>query len=248
MPRYFIEVAYMGTRYSGFQVQQNANTIQAEIQRALKIFYKHDVELTGSSRTDAGVHALQNFFHFDSNAAIKNSDIYNLNSLLQHDVTIKNILPVSADANCRFDATSRTYCYYISRQKDPFLYDRSYYYPFALNIELLHEYAAEITRYKNFIAFSKKHTQVRNFICNIQSSTWQIDAGLWQYEIKADRFLRGMVKALTGTMLRLAKQNKPVSQLQVIIQSHDCTKADFSPASKGLFLKAITFKPNTLSS
>ncbi len=244
MPRYFIEVGYMGTNYSGFQVQRNANTIQAEIQRALKIFYKEEFELTGSSRTDAGVHALQNFFHFDSDAPIHQSDIYHLNSLLHHDVVIKNILLVKPNANCRFDAISRTYCYYISRKKNPFFYDRSYYYPYTINSKLLPQYAEEILKHTNFTTFSKKHTQVKHFNCKIQYSAWIINDDVWQYEVNADRFLRGMVKALTGTMLRLARLNKPVTELQNIFQSEVHTNADFSPPSKGLILKTVTFKPN----
>ena len=242
MPRYFIEVAYMGTSYSGFQVQQNAITIQSEIQKVLKIFYRKDFELSGSSRTDAGVHALQNYFHFDTDMDISQDNLYNLNSLLNYDIVIKSILPVIANAHCRFDAVSRTYRYYISRKKDPFFYDRSYYYPFKINCELLNEYAAEITQYKDFTAFSKYNTKVKHFICNIKYASWKTDGILWTFEIKSNRFLRGMVKALTGTMLLLAKHNKPVSALQKIIELKNSTKADFSPPSKGLFLQEVCFK------
>ena len=161
MPRYFMEVAYLGTRYSGFQVQKNANTIQAEIQRALKIFYRKDFELTGSSRTDAGVHALQNFFHFDCDLLIDKTTLYNLNALLNHDIVIKNIFEVQADAHCRFDAISRTYHYHIHRNKNPFLFETSYYYPFTLNTELLHQYASLIKEVEDFTAFSKrKHKSI----------------------------------------------------------------------------------------
>src|SRR5436189_383448 len=109
MPRYILEVAYMGTNYSGFQVQQNANTIQSEISRAFQVFFKTAFELTGSSRTDAGVHALQNFFHFDTDIEIHQSQIYNLNSLLPQDIVLKNFFPVKPGVHCRFDAVERTY-------------------------------------------------------------------------------------------------------------------------------------------
>src|SRR5215472_15209425 len=111
MPRYFIEVAYVGTRYSGFQVQLNSNTIQAEIARALKIYFGKEYQLTGSSRTDAGVHALQNFFHFDTGALMNASVVYNLNAILPYDIVIKNIFETDATAHCRFDAIARTYHY-----------------------------------------------------------------------------------------------------------------------------------------
>lgn len=243
MPRYFLEVAYLGTNYSGFQVQQNANTIQAEVERALKIFYKNNFELTGSSRTDAGVHALQNFFHFDSDLNINHADLYNLNAILNHDIVIKNVCVVQPGAHCRFDATSRTYNYYIHRTKNPFLYSTSYYYPFTVDINLLHQYASVITKYKDFTAFSKRNTQVKHFICNIQHSCWKIESDTWKYEISADRFLRGMVKALVGTMLHLGKRNADCAALEKIIELKDCRNADFSPPSHGLFLKQINFKP-----
>jgi tRNA pseudouridine38-40 synthase len=116
-----MEVAYLGTHYSGFQVQQNANTIQAEIQHALNIFYRKDFGLTGSSRTDAGVHALQNFFHFDCDLIIDKANLYGLNALLNNDIVIKNIFKVQPDAHCRFDAISRTYHYHIHRKKKSIL-------------------------------------------------------------------------------------------------------------------------------
>lgn len=244
MPRYFIEVAYIGTNYSGFQTQKNANTIQAEIERALKIFYKHDFELTGSSRTDAGVHAKQNFFHFDTEILVEKKHIYNLNSLLNYDIVINNIFHVADDAHCRFDATSRTYIYSIHRTKDPFLYNTSYYYPFAVNTELLQQYAEAILEFNDFTSFSKRNTQVKHFLCNIQGSSWRFDDHVWQFIITADRFLRGMIKAVTGTMLRLAKTNATRDEFVNIINSKNCTLADFSPPSKGLCLTKVELKPS----
>ena len=241
-----MEVAYLGTRYSGFQVQQNANTIQAEIQRALKVFFRKDFELTGSSRTDAGVHALQNFFHFDYDLLIDKAVLYNLNALLHHDIVIKNIFEVQPDAHCRFDAIARTYHYHIHRNKNPFLFETSYYYPYVLNTDLLHQYASLIKVVEDFTAFSKRKTQVNHFLCNIEHSQWIIENDTWRYEIKANRFLRGMVKAITGTMLRLAKNNAGILALEKIIESKDCKQADFSPPSKGLFLTEINLKSTIL--
>ncbi len=244
MPRYFIEVAYVGTRYSGFQVQLNANTIQAEITRALKIFFNKEFELTGSSRTDAGVHALQNFFHVDADIEIKKSAIYNLNALLPYDIVIKKIFETKANAHCRFDAVARTYHYHIIRTKNPFYFERAYYYPFAINTDLLHEMSASILNFKNFTSFSKKKTQVKNFNCNIFSSRWIISDDAWRYEITADRFLRGMVKGLVGTMLRFSKNNKTNSDFIKLIEKNQQTAADFSVPSHGLFLTAVNFKEN----
>ena len=141
MPRYFIEVAYRGTNYSGSQKQQNANSIQSEIEKALNIFFKQPISLTGASRTDAGVHALQNFFHFDMEESIELSPAvkgdlrgiaYRLNAILPVDIAISNILKVIKTAHCRFDAIEREYKYFIYSKKNPFLKDRAYFFPYKM--------------------------------------------------------------------------------------------------------------------
>jgi len=246
MPRYFIEVAYVGTRYSGFQVQLNSNTIQAEIERAFKIFFHKDFALTGSSRTDAGVHALQNFFHFDSDLEINRTAMYNLNALLPYDIVIKNIFKTAPTAHCRFDATARNYQYKIIRLKNPFYFERAYYYPYKVDIDLLHEMSGILTQYNDFTSFSKKNTQVKTFNCTIQQATWTIDNDVWMFEIKADRFLRGMVKGLVGTMLRLAKNNKTNLAFIKIIEEKSHAIADFSVPSEGLFLTSVEFRKDIL--
>ncbi len=242
MSRYFIEVAYVGTRYGGFQVQLNSNTIQAEVTRALKIFFQKEFALTGSSRTDAGVHALQNFFHFDTDDEIKQAVIYNLNAILPYDIVVKNIFKTTIDAHCRFDAVARTYHYNIIRFKDPFAFERAYYYPFKVNTDLLHEMAQTILQFNDYTSFSKKKTQVKSFACDIQSSRWVIENNAWRYEIRADRFLRGMVKGLVGTMLRLAKNSQGSAELIKIFEKKNHAAADFSVPSDGLFLVRVEFK------
>jgi tRNA pseudouridine38-40 synthase len=242
MPRYFIEVAYMGTRYSGFQEQVNSNTIQAEVTRALEIYCRGKIPLTGSSRTDAGVHAYQNFFHFDIDKPIEKAVIYNLNALLPYDIVVKNIYPVNDEAHCRFDAVSRTYQYRIIRQKDPFYFGRAYYYPYSVNTEILQQAAAMMSSFTDFTSFSKKHTQVKTFNCTIEKSSWVFTNGLWQYEVTANRFLRGMVKGLVGTMLRLAKTQAGMQELQDIFEKKDPAAADFSAPSEGLFLQQVQYK------
>jgi tRNA pseudouridine38-40 synthase len=243
MPRYFIEVAYKGTNYSGFQIQQNANSIQAEIEKALKIFFKKDFELTGSSRTDAGVHALQNFFHFDNDEQLnfENDFQYNLNSLLPRDIVIKKIFPVKDNAHCRFDAVSREYKYFIYQQKDPFLQDTAFYYPYKLDLDKLNEAAQLIIKYNDFTSFSKRNTQVKNFLCMIEKSEWKIEGSLIVYNVIANRFLRGMVKGLAGTMLRIGTGKISLKQFSKIIEGKDSSKADFTPPSQGLFLSSVNY-------
>ena len=240
MPRYFIEVSYKGTNYSGFQVQQNANSVQAEIEKALDIFYKQKFELTGSSRTDTGVHAHQNFFHFDTEMDIKDGD-YNLNAILPDDIVVKRIFKVEDNAHCRFDALSREYHYYIYQHKNPFLRDKAFYVPYSVDVELLQQAAAEIMKHTDFTSFSKRNTQVKSFLCNIYASQWVQEADCLVYKIKANRFLRGMVKGLVGTMLLMGKKKINLDEFRAIIEANDCTKADFSVPPDGLFLIKLTF-------
>lgn len=240
MPRYFIEVSYKGTNYSGFQVQDNANSIQAEVEKALEIFYKQKFELTGSSRTDAGVHARQNFFHFDTYVAIK-EDVYNLNAILPADIVVKSISVVADDAHSRFDAKTREYHYYIYQQKNPFLQEIAYFVPYTIDIELLQQAAKEIMNHSDFTSFSKRNTQVHTFQCDIHVSEWIQEADCWVYKVKANRFLRGMVKGLVGTMLLVGKKKITIEEFKAIIEVKDCTKADFSVSSDGLFLSEVAF-------
>jgi len=240
MPRYFIEVAYKGTNYSGFQKQQNANSVQAELEKALEIFYRQKFELTGSSRTDAGVHALQNFFHFDTDRVIDDGS-YNLNAILPDDIVAKRIFPVADDAHCRFDALSRQYHYYIYQDKDPFLQGRAYYVPYPIDMDLLQAAAAEIKNHTDFTSFSKRNTQVKTFECTIQQSEWIQEVNCLVYRVKANRFLRGMVKGMVGTMLLVAKKKITLDEFIAIIEAKDCTKADFSVSADGLFLVKVTY-------
>ena len=238
MLRYFIEVAYKGTLYSGFQVQQNANSIQAEIEKAMLIYYKKNLVLTGSSRTDTGVHALQNFFHFDIDTIISDAS-YQLNAILPPDIVIKKIFRVAEDAHCRFDAISREYHYFIYNTKNPFIADRAYYFPYTLNMENMHAAAAEVLQHHDFTSFSKRNTQVKTFDCDIVQSEWVQEGDRLVYKVKANRFLRGMVKGLVGTMLQAGRGKITVEQFSGIIKSKDCSLADFSPPSTGLFLVAV---------
>lgn len=245
MPRYFIEVSYKGTNYSGFQIQLNANSIQAEIEKSLKIFFKEDIKLTCSSRTDAGVHAFSNYFHFDALGLpvqeILNEVIYNLNAILPDDIVVKRIFEVASDAHARFNALSRSYRYAVYQNKDPFVADRAYYYPYKLDISLLQAAASALTEYQDFTSFSKRNTQVKSFYCNIIESQWTGEDNLTIYNVEANRFLRGMVRGLVGTMLKVGTGKIPVEDFRKIIESKDCTQADFSVPPHGLFLLNVRY-------
>lgn len=241
MARYFLEVAYKGTAYSGFQSQQNANTIQAEVEKAFAILQKQEIEMTGSSRTDAGVHALQNFFHFDYEGSMSPQFVYKINAILPPDIVVKSVTPVSNEAHCRFDAVSREYRYYIYQHKNPFLDDRAYYFPYKLDIGRMQDAAEIVKKYSDFTSFSKRNTQVKTFQCYLLESKWFYVDNCLVYNVKANRFLRGMVRALTATMLRLGRGKIDIEEFQQIIEAKDCTKASFSVPAHGLFLEKVEF-------
>jgi len=245
MPRYFIEVSYKGTRYAGFQIQQNANSIQAEIEKSFKIFFKEDIKLTCSSRTDAGVHAFSNYFHFDTVdlpvQKVLNEVTYNLNAILPDDIVVKRIFEVAGEAHCRFDALSRAYRYAVYQSKDPFVADRAYYYPYTLDISKLQSAADVLMQYQDFTSFSKKNTQVKTFSCSIMKSQWTVQDNLTIYNVEANRFLRGMVRGLVGTMLKVGTGKITIDDFRSIIESKDCTKADFSVPPHGLFLLSVSY-------
>lgn len=263
MPRYFIELCYKGTSYSGFQIQKNSVTIQSELEKALLIFFKKPFTLTGASRTDSGVHALQNFFHFDTGQPLapggssQNDDggiahsfddstepdkfLYNINAILPPGIAVKRIYQVDDDAHCRFDAVAREYKYYIYKAKNPFLQETAYYYPYTLDIIKLNEAAALLLGKQDFTSFSKRNTQVKNFICEVWKSEWFREKGTLVYHVKANRFLRGMVKGLVGTMLRAGTGRITLNEFSQIIQQRDSSKADFSVPPHALFLVGVYY-------
>ena len=242
--RYFLEVSYRGSHYSGFQSQKNANTIQAEVEKAFKVLLKEEIQLTGSSRTDTGVHALQNYFHFDTKSELSSQLLYNLNALLPGDIAVRNLYKVRDEAHCRFDAITREYKYCVYQKKNPFLEGKAYYYPYTLDVELMQKAATIIKEYSDFTSFSKRNTQVKSFTCDIQESHWIIEGECFIYQVKANRFLRGMVRALVATMLKVGRNKTNPDNFRTIIESKDCTLADFSAPPEGLFLVQVAFPNN----
>jgi tRNA pseudouridine38-40 synthase len=241
MARYFLEVSYKGNNYSGFQKQENANSVQEEIERAFGIFFRSRFDMTCSSRTDTSVHAVQNFLHFDFDNAIHENALYHINAILPADIVAKNMYPVQSDAHCRFDAVSREYKYYIYRKKNAFLLDRAHFFPYALDFEKLQKAAGVVLRHADFTTFSKRRTQVRTFDCAVIKSEWILENDCCVYYVKANRFLRGMVRGLVGTMLHVGRSKLNIEQFEKIILDGDSSKADFSVPGHGLFLVAVNY-------
>ncbi|MBM3413591.1 MAG: tRNA pseudouridine(38-40) synthase TruA [Bacteroidetes bacterium] len=243
MPRYFLEVAYKGTPYSGLQSQENAWTVQAAIEKAFATLQRVQVNMTGSSRTDAGVHALQNFFHFDTDELIHSQFIYKMNAILPPSIIVKSLQEVNADAHCRFDASYRHYQYYLYFTKDPFMEDRAWFYPYPLNRDLLNQAAAILLAVSDFTSFSKRNTQVKTFTCQLTESKWIEEQGCLVYSVKGNRFLRGMVRALVSTMTLVGSEKVSIDQFKEIIAAKDCTRASFVAPAHGLFLVKVGLLP-----
>lgn len=241
MFRYFIELSYKGTRYSGFQTQENAVTIQSEVEKAFAVLHRAPVFLTGSSRTDAGVHALQNYFHFDYANGVHTQFVYKMNAILPPDIVIKRLQIMGEEMHSRFDALSREYNYFIYRSKDPFLEDRAYYFPYQINLERMQAAAAILKEYEDFTSFSKRNTQVKSFQCRIEQSEWKVQGDCLVYHVKGNRFLRGMVRALTATMLKVGRGKISLEEFRTIIEAKDCTKASFAVPAHGLFLIRVNY-------
>lgn len=248
MPRFFLEVKYKGTGYAGFQTQQNAVTIQGDIDNALSLLLKTTIKTIGSSRTDAGVHALQNYVHFDFQEPLKPALIYKLNAVLSPKITVVSIYQVTGDAHARFDAVSRSYLYRVYHFKDPFLRESGYYFPYPLNENVLKETSGIIKSSIDFTSFSKRNTQVKTFQCRIIQAEWERVEEQYIFRITANRFLRGMVRGLVGTSLKAARGKMSVEDFRRIIEARDNRLADFSVAPQGLFLTEVQYPEGLLVS
>ena len=241
MTRYFIEVCYDGTDFGGFQIQNNHTTIQGALENAMQILFRQPIPLTGASRTDAGVHALQNFLHFDTELTITSKHIYNLNAILPNSIVIKNIYRVPSEAHSRFDALKRSYIYKIHTQKSPFLEGRSWYYPFPVNISALQAAADTLLTHTHFESFSKKNTSVNTFDCTITKALWVQEGSSIAFHIDANRFLRGMIRGLVGTMLQVGRNQIDLARFEEIIQLNNEQNVDFSTPAHGLYLSEIQY-------
>lgn len=246
MARYFIEVKYLGAQYAGFQVQENTATVQSEIDRALSLILRAPVVTTGSSRTDAGVHARQNFLHFDFEPVLHPQLQYKMNAVLPGDISITGIYHVPDDFHSRFAALGRAYEYSLYTHKDPFLKDRGYFFPYKMDMEKLHEAAAIVKEYTDFTSFSKRNTQVHSFNCRIDYSYWTEESYGFMYHVAANRFLRGMVRGLVGTMLRVGRGKLSIDEFHAAIQAKDCTKVDFAVPPQGLSLIKVAYPEGIL--
>jgi tRNA pseudouridine38-40 synthase len=241
--RYIIEISYVGTTFHGWQIQPNANTVQEEIEKAISLVLGEKTPINGSSRTDVGVHARQQFAHFESdNLRIETQKTTNrLNKLLPKDIAVKNINKVFPKQHTRFDALSRKYIYRISRQKNPFHFSISALYSHDYDLALMNEAAALLLKYENFKSFCKVKTEVKTYFCKIKEAVWIQNADVLEFHIKANRFLRGMVRAIVGTLLDVGKGKTTILEFEQIILAQDRTKAGNAAKAEGLTLEEVNY-------
>ena len=244
--RYFLQLSYKGTNYHGWQIQPNAVSVQEVMEDALSKILREKIAVIGAGRTDTGVHASFFILHFDTENGIpENLDIvYKLNSFLPSDIAVQKVWPVDDEAHARFSATSRTYHYFISTEKNPFVTETSYKYLKPLDVEKMNKAAQTLFNYTDFTSFSRLHTDVKTNNCKIMQAEWMRSGEQLQFTIKADRFLRNMVRAIVGTLLEVGQGKLSISQFCEIIEKQDRGVAGASAPAQGLFLVDIEYPKN----
>jgi tRNA pseudouridine38-40 synthase len=245
--RYFIFISYKGTSYHGWQIQPNSVTVQKLLDEALSKILSENILTTGAGRTDTGVHAIFFCAHFDSASNDLHSNrnlIYKINSFLPKDIAVTSLRKVRPDANARFSALSRTYKYFISREKDPFSVDSSWHLFGDLNIKAMNDASNLLSKHSDFTSFSRLNTDTKTNICKIYSAGWKENNNQIIFTIKADRFLRNMVRSIVGTMIEIGIGKIDLGKFEDIINAKDRCKAGKSAPAKGLFLTEIEYPEN----
>ena len=242
--RYFLELAYFGKAYHGWQRQPNAISVQEIVENALSTLLQVHTEIVGAGRTDSGVHAKQIFAHFDTETTLAVNFNFRLNSLLPKDIAAQKLLQVKPEAHARFDALSRSYEYEIVQTKDVFAVDTAFYIKKELDVDKMNRAAAFLTGYSNFKCFSKSRTDVRTYNCKLENAFFEQHQGGLTFHIKADRFLRNMVRAIVGTLIEIGLGKMEVEFIHEVVKSGDRSKAGASVPAHGLFLTAVDYPKN----
>ncbi len=244
MQRYFLEVAYHGKNYHGWQIQPKDITVQSEINRALRLIFRREISTTGSGRTDTGVHCRKQYVHFDLTERIPDvqQTTYLLNRCLDHDICITNILkPKENDAHARFQALSRSYEYHITQVKNPFKINLAYHYGKSLDVQKMNQACQMMLKYTDFESFSKRKTDVNHFKCELHKAYWESNGDDLIFYIKANRFLRGMVRTVVGTLMDVGRDATSLEEFETIIEAQDRTYAGRAVPPHGLYLTDVKY-------
>lgn len=243
MPRYFLRLSFKGTAYAGWQIQDNAVTVQGELNRALSVLLRSEIMVTGCGRTDTGVHASMFYAHFDFPEQIDQDGkfLISINALLPDDIAIVDCITVDDSAHARFSATSRTYEYFISGKPDPFYRDYSLLSYHLPDMERMNKACSYILGHHNFSSFCKTKSGNNTFDCNVTHAHWSERQGLLVFNISANRFLRGMVRTLVGTMINIGQGKSSPESIAAILSARDRTLAGKSALALGLFLTRVEY-------
>lgn len=240
--RYFLQLSYDGGRFCGWQVQPGVVTVQQTVNDALQTLLGPGVECVGSGRTDTGVHATVQVVHIDADLPMPLDDlVYKLNAILPADIAVAWARPVRADAHARYDAISRSYQYFIHRHKDPFRAGRSYHFKPALDVEAMNSAASLLLSWDDFQCFSKVKTDVKTFECKIFEARWKSENDSLVFYVSANRFLRGMVRAMVGTLLEVGQGRLSEQGFRQVLESRDRKAAARNVPPEGLFLSDVTY-------
>lgn len=252
--RYFLELSYKGTNYNGWQKQPNAPSVQGALEHGLSILTREEISVTGAGRTDTGVHAAYYTAHFDSVYDVSESSggfsgfAYHLNSILPNDIAVSSVRQVSDTAHARFDAVEREYKYYILPFKEPFRRETTWQYCIPLDTEKMNEAASFLLKAKEFTTFSKLHSANKTDICNVFYAVWEVmpDGGL-VFTIRADRFLRNMVRSIVGTLVDVGRGKMSVGQFAAALKACDRSLSGSSAPAQGLFLTNVKYDFDTFN-
>lgn len=247
MARYFLTLSYNGKDYNGWQAQNNTiNTVQQVLQEKLELVLKQKIELVGCGRTDTGVSAKNYVAHFDYDLEnlINNKPfwLHKFNTILPDCISVENLQAVTDTAHARFDAKNRTYHYFINQQKNPFLQKYSYYFFGDLDFKQMNTAAIELYNYTDFTSFSKLHAQTKTNNCKITNAVWEeVETNQWRFTITADRFLRGMVRAIVGTLILVGKHKLTIAEFKQIIEAKNRQHVGNNAPATALFLTEINY-------
>ena len=247
--RYFIELSYRGTAYHGWQAQANGISVQTTLEAALSQRFGRPMYILGSGRTDAGVHAEQQFAHVDVAEPLPLTDalIYSLNCILPDDIAIRTIFPVRPTDHARFSATSRYYQYHITRQKNAFQTGLTYHFRPELDESLMNEACRQLLQTSDFKSFSKARADVTNFLCRLDVARWERTGDRLTFHIKANRFLWGMVRTIVGTMVEIGQGRLSIEQFGAIIEAKDRAVAGRAAPANGLYLMEVNYPAEVLA-
>ncbi len=241
--RFFIELSYNGGAYSGWQRQPNAITIQEVVEKALSVLLRHDVAVVGAGRTDAGVHASHYVAHFESDGVVDCEWLtYKMNILLPYDIAVKSIYEVAPDLHARFSATLREYTYIIEPRKNPFTRHTSWQFTQPLDIKQMNDAASMLIGEHDFTTFAKLGSDNKTNICRVTLAEWSVESdGSLHFTIRANRFLRNMIRAVVGTLVDVGKGRYSVEQFREIFESQELSRCSTGAPAQGLFLSDIKY-------